>query len=148
MTLLVPKGQNTVDNMLTSFNASDWDRIRAGMPEANIEVGLPRFTLEYSAQLKETLKEMGIQKAFTTQAELGKINPKADLFVDFVKQDAYLGIDEKGTEAAAVTSIGVSVTSVGPNPRIVCDRPFALIISENTSNTILFMGRINNPESK
>lgn len=148
MTLLVPKGQNTVDNMLTSFNASDWDRIRAGMPEANIEVGLPRFTLEYSAQLKETLREMGIQKAFTTQAELGKINPKADLFVDFVKQDAYLGIDEKGTEAAAVTSIGVGMTSVGPNQQVLCDRPFALIISENTSNTILFMGRIKNPESK
>ncbi|SKC10978.1 serpin family protein [Dyadobacter psychrophilus] len=148
MTLLVPKGQNTVDKMLTNFNASDWENLRKGWPEANIEVGLPRFTLEYSAQLKQTLEKMGIQKAFTSAAELGKINATADLFVDFVKQDTYLGIDEKGTEAAAVTSIGVSVTSAGPNQPIVCDRPFALIISENTSNTILFMGRIKNPESK
>ncbi|MCE7067579.1 serpin family protein [Dyadobacter sp. CY326] len=147
MTLLVPKGQNTVDEMLSSLNPDDWERL-GNAPETSIEVGLPRFTLKYSAQLKETLKKMFIQKAFTSEAELGKINEKADLFVDFVKQDTYLGIDEKGTEAAAVTSIGVGVTSAGPNNRIVCDRPFALIISENTSNTILFMGRINNPESK
>lgn len=148
MTLLVPKGENTVNKMLADFKSSDWDRLRNGTSESNIEVGLPRFTLEYSAKLNQTLEKMGIQKAFTSAAELGKINPTADLFVDFVKQDTYLGIDEKGTEAAAVTSIGVSATSAGPNPRIVCDRPFALIISENTSNTILFMGRIKNPESK
>ncbi|MNL62562.1 Serpin (serine protease inhibitor) [compost metagenome] len=66
-----------------------------------------------------------------------------------MKQDAYLGIDEQGTEAAAVTSIGIVVTSAGPEPpRFICDRPFALVISENTSNTILFVGRIKNPESK
>ncbi|MCF2506640.1 serpin family protein [Dyadobacter sp. CY107] len=148
MTLLVPKGENTVNKMLTDFNSGDWERFRTGTSESNIEVGLPRFTLEYSAQLKQTLEKMGIQKAFTSAAELGKIHATADLFVDFVKQDAFLGIDEKGTEAAAVTSIGIGVTSVGPNQKIVCNRPFALIISENTSNTILFMGRINNPESK
>ncbi|MCF2490571.1 serpin family protein [Dyadobacter sp. CY347] len=148
MTVLVPKGQNTVDKMLASFNADDWERIRAGMPETNVEVGLPRFILKYSAQLKETLKEMGIQKAFTSGAELGKIHATAHLAVDFVKQDTYLGIEEKGTEAAAVTSIGIGLTSVGQNQQVICDRPFGLIISENTSNTILFMGRINNPESK
>ncbi|MCF0065448.1 serpin family protein [Dyadobacter chenwenxiniae] len=148
MTLLVPKGENTVNKMLADFNSSDWEKLRNGTSESKIEVGLPRFTLEYSAQLKATLEKMGIQKAFTSAAELGKINPTADLFVDFVKQDTYLGIDEKGTEAAAVTSIGVGATSAGPNPRIICDRPFALIISENTSNTILFMGRIKSPESK
>lgn len=148
MTLLVPKGENTVNKMLTDINSGDWERFRNGTSESNIEVGLPRFTLEYSAQLKQTLEKMGIQKAFTSAAELGKIHATADLFVDFVKQDAFLGIDEKGTEAAAVTSIGIGVTSAGPNQKIVCNRPFALIISENTSNTILFMGRINSPESK
>jgi serpin B len=69
--------------------------------------------------------------------------------VDFVKQDAYLGIDESGTEAAAVTTIGIVLTSAGPEiPQYICNRPFLLVISEKTSNTILFMGRIMNPDSK
>ena len=72
-----------------------------GMVERDITVGLPKFTLEYSAQLKETLRRMGIKRAFEDSAQLGKINKAAELFVDFVKQDAYLGIDEQGTEASS-----------------------------------------------
>jgi serine protease inhibitor len=150
LTLVIPKGQNTVDKILEEMSAEDWNVLQStGLAKAAINVGLPRFTLDYSAKLNSTLDKMGIKKVFTDAAELGKINKTADLYVDFIKQDAYLGIDEKGTEAAAVTTIGIVLTSVLSDPqRYVCDRPFALIISENTSNTILFMGRIKNPESK
>lgn len=91
---------------------------------------------------------MGIKNVFTDAAELTKISKSGGLLVDFVKQDAFLGIDETGTEAAAVTTIGVGLTSVPVIPEYICDRPFALVISEKTSNTILFMGRIMNPASK
>ncbi|WP_439582187.1 serpin family protein [Dyadobacter bucti] len=150
LTLVIPNGQNTVDKVLKEMTAEEWNTLQStGLRKAGINVGLPRFTLDYSADLNSTLDNMGIKKVFTGAAELGKINKTADLYVDFIKQDAYLGIDEKGTEAAAVTTIGIGLTSVTPEPpRFICDRPFALIISENTSNTILFMGRIKNPESK
>ena len=150
LTLVIPRGQNTVDKVLKEMTAEEWNTLQStGLRKAGINVGLPRFTLDYSAKLNNTLDKMGIKKVFTNTAELSKINKTADLFVDFIKQDAYLGIDEKGTEAAAVTTIGIGLTSVSPEPpRFICDRPFALIISENTSNTILFMGRIKNPESK
>jgi serine protease inhibitor len=149
MTLLIPKGENTVDDVLKGISGASWSQLTTGMTERGVTVGLPKLTLDYSAQLKGVLQGMGIKKAFYEGAQLGKINKTASLYVDFVKQDAYLGIDEQGTEAAAVTTIGVGLTSAGPQePRYICDRPFALVISENTSNTILFMGRINNPESK
>jgi len=150
MTVLIPRGQSTIDEVLKGITADEWSQLNAGkMTQRGITIGLPKFTLKYSAQLKGTLKGMGIKRAFEDSAQLGRINKTAKLYVDFVKQDAYLGIDEKGTEAAAVTSIGVGVTSARPEPpRFICDRPFGLIISESTSNTILFMGRINNPESK
>lgn len=150
MTLLIPTGQNTVDEALASISATSWDNLQKRMIETGVTVGLPRFTLDYSVQLERTLNKMGIGKVFTRAAELGKINKTAYLYVDFVKQDAYLGIDEQGTEAAAVTTIGIGLTSAGPQepPRYICDRPFGLIISEQTSNTILFMGRIKNPETK
>jgi len=149
MTLLVPKGQNTVDDVLRGVTGDGWSQLNSKMTERGVTVGLPKFTLGYSGQLKATLKKMGIQRAFDESAQLGNINKTARLYVDFVKQDAFLGIDEQGTEAAAVTTIGVGLTSAGSEPpRFICDRPFGLIISENTSNTILFMGRIKNPESK
>lgn len=149
MTLLIPKGQSTVDEVLKGITGEGWSGLNSGMAKRGITVGLPKFTLDYSAPLKETLQGMGIKRAFEDRAQLGKINKAAELYVDFVKQDAYLGIDEQGTEAAAVTTIGIGLTSAGPEPpRFICDRPFGLVISENTSNTILFMGRIKNPESK
>ncbi|CAG5011818.1 hypothetical protein DYBT9275_05032 [Dyadobacter sp. CECT 9275] len=150
MTLIIPKGDKKIGDIISGLTAGDWQDLQANrLSEQNVEVGLPKFSLEYSANLNAVLEQMGIKKVFTDAAELGKINRSADLFVDFVKQDTYLAIDEKGTEAAAVTSIGIGLTSAGPEkPRYVCDRPFGLIISEKTSNTILFMGRIMNPESK
>ncbi|SEJ69873.1 serpin B [Dyadobacter sp. SG02] len=149
MTLIIPKGQNTIDEALKGITGEGWSKLNGGMTERGITVGLPKFTLDYSAQLKETLTGMGIKRAFENSAQLTKINKLAELYVDFVKQDAYLGIDEQGTEAAAVTTIGIGLTSAGSEPpRYICDRPFGLIISENTSNTILFVGRIKNPESK
>lgn len=150
MTLIIPKGQNTVDEVLKGITGEGWTKLNNGMAKQGITVGLPKFTLDYSAQLKETLQGMGIKRAFEEDnAQLDKINKLKQLYVDFVKQDAYLGVDEQGTEAAAVTTIGIGLTSAGPEPaRYICDRPFGLVISENTSNTILFMGRIKNPESK
>lgn len=150
MTVLIPQGETTVSQVVTSLTAHDWNELQSTKLSARkAKVGLPRFTLDYSAKLNETLKNMGIKKVFTGAAELAKISKGGGLMVDFVKQDAYLGIDETGTEAAAVTTIGIGLTSAGPNvPEYICDRPFVLVISEKTSNTVLFMGRIMNPDSK
>ena len=68
--------------------------------------------------------------------------------VSFVKQNTFVGVDEVGTEAAAVTTIGVVLTSMPSYPSFICDKPFGFIISEKTSNTILFMGKIMSPDIK
>lgn len=144
LTLLIPSENSSVEKVINGLSATAWNDLQDALREQQVSVGLPRFTLDYEIKLNDILKAMGMSRAFTDDAQLGKINPTADLLVSFVKQNTYLGIDEKGTEAAAVTTIGVGTTSVGPEP-YVCDRPFVLLISENTSKTILFMGRIMNP---
>ena len=144
LTLLIPSEQSSVEKVINGLSATAWNDLQEAMRDQQVTIGVPRFTLEYQIRLNDILKGMGMSQAFTDDAQLGKINPTADLLVSFVKQNTYLGIDEKGTEAAAVTTIGVGTTSVGPEPYI-CDRPFVLLISENTSKTILFMGRIMNP---
>ncbi|TDB69176.1 serpin family protein [Arundinibacter roseus] len=147
LTLLIPNEDATANDVIQNLSATAWDELqKTYLQKANVEVGLPRFTLDYEINLNSTLQAMGMTKAFSSAAELGKINPSAPLAVSFVKQNTFLGIDEKGTEAAAVTTIGVELTSAPINPYI-CDRPFVMILSEKTSNTILFMGRIMNPES-
>ena len=149
MTLLIPKADKTVGQVVEGLTVQDWNELQTTrLSTGKVKVGLPRFTLNYAAKLNETLKNMGIKNVFTDAAELTKISKSGGLLVDFVKQDAFLGIDETGTEAAAVTTIGVGLTSVPVIPEYICDRPFALVISEKTSNTILFMGRIMNPASK
>jgi serine protease inhibitor len=86
-----------------------------------------------------------MKKAFTNEADLSKIvKPAGRLRVDFVKQDTYVAVDEKGTEAAAVTTIGIEVTSLPVYPEVICNKPFAFMISEKTSNTILYLGKVSN----
>jgi len=146
LTLLIPDRESDVNKLINGLSAANWQQLQTAMREQSATVGLPRFTLEYETKLNEVLQASGMTRAFSDQAQLGKINPTADLFVSLVKQNTFLGIDEKGTEAAAVTTIGVGVTSVGPmEPTFIADRPFVIVISEKTSNTILFMGKIMNP---
>ncbi|MCF0059511.1 serpin family protein [Dyadobacter sp. CY356] len=149
MTIVLPKTGTVITDLLNSFTTAEWGKIQSSLGEQKVNVGLPRFKLDYSVMLNSTLTKMGINKVFTSAAEFGKISKSAATAVSFIKQDTYLGIDETGTEAAAVTTIGM-VGSAGPTEplQIICDRPFGIIISEKTSNTILFMGRIMNPDSK
>ena len=150
MTVIVPKGDNTIDNVMSEIPDGQIKTILAGgIGASKVEVGLPRFTLKYNIELNSILQSMGIKRAFVPTGEFKKINTTVnDLAVGFVKQDSYLGIDEQGTEAAAVTTIGFTTTSLPEKRSVIANRPFGLIISEKTSKTILFMGRIMNPDSK
>ncbi|UTA68259.1 serpin family protein [Emticicia sp. 21SJ11W-3] len=143
MTVILP--DKSTDATLANFSVNEWKALTGALKEQKVIVGLPRFTLEYETDLKKVLMEMGINAAFTNGADLSKIAGKAgDLKVGMVKQNTYVGVDEKGTEAAAVTTIGVVVTSLPAYPQVVCNRPFLFVISEKQSNTILFTGKISN----
>jgi len=136
----------TADDMIKGLTRDQWDAARGRLKKTKIELFLPKFKMESSKNLNEVLKAMGMKKAFTDMAELGKISKEAKLFVDFVKQDTYLSVDEKGSEAAAVTTIGIGLTSAPMYPVFRCDRPFAFAIVEKTSDTIQFIGKVNDME--
>lgn len=143
MTVILP--DKSTDATLAGLSTTEWKQLNSALKEQKVIVGLPKFTLEYEADLKKVLSEMGMQAAFSDNADLSKIaSPAGKLKVGMVKQNTYVGIDEKGTEAAAVTTIGVVLTSVPVYPQVVCNRPFLFVISEKQSNTILFTGKISN----
>lgn len=145
MTVLVPTSTPGVNDLVSKLNATEWNQLQQGLKAVdNLSIGLPRFTLEYEVYLNKVLEKMGMPSAFLPNvADLSKIGKTQKLNVGFVKQNTYVAVDEKGTEAAAVTTIGVELTSLPQT--YYADRPFVLIISEKTSDTVLFMGKIVNP---
>jgi serine protease inhibitor len=79
-------------------------------------------------------------------ANFTRMSPLGDnLYISFVKQNTFVNVNEEGTEAAAVTTVGIEVTS-GP-PSIRFDRPFVFVIRERLTGTILFMGKVAVPVS-
>jgi serine protease inhibitor len=143
MLVLLPQDKLSVEELILGLNADKWNQLLGSLRSQEVEVTLPKIKMETSKGLKPVLQNMGMRRAFTESAELGRISKATRLFVDFVKQDTYVAMDEKGTEAAAVTTIGVGLTSVSPYKVVRCDRPFAFAIVEKTSGTLQFIGKVN-----
>jgi len=111
-------------------------------------VQMPKFKFSYEKYLNDQLKSMGMTDAFDPmEADLSGITDES-VFVSFVKQNTFVEVDEEGTEAAAVTTIGIELASIPPQAQeFIVDKPFIFVIRERTTNTILFIGRVSNPAS-
>ncbi len=145
MTILLPDEKTPVGNIINTMSSSEWKSLNTALTEQKVIIGLPKFTVEYETNLNNVLSKMGMPTMFSDFADLSKISPPAGkLKVGFVKQNTFVAVDEKGTEAAAVTTIGIELTSAPILPEFICNRPFAFFISEKQSNTILFAGKIVN----
>lgn len=143
MTVLLPSQNTTADALINSLSSTDWAQLQKDMTAGEIDFGLPKFTLSYEIKLNNALSALGMPTAFTDRADFTKINAKGGLTLSFVKQNTFVAVDEKGTEAAAVTTGGVSTTSA--RVPTLCDRPFVFVIHEKTSGTVLFVGKIADP---
>ncbi len=144
MTILLPDEGIAVDDVIGELNSNEWSKIRTEQPKQNMKLVLPRFKTECSYDLIPALKELGMNEAFYSSQGFGNITDQGISLSD-VKHKTFIEVDEKGTEAAAVTS-GTFVTSMPPQPPIFrVDRPFVFIISEKTSGAVTFIGKIENP---
>lgn len=141
MTIVLPRAGQPVDDFVAALTPARWAALLGALGEARREVVLPRFTLEYSGKWNDVLTGMGMGIAFTDRADFGRLfDSSARPVLDFVKQDVFLAVDEVGTEAAAVTTVGVGLVSM-PAPFRV-DRPFVFAIRERLTGTILFVGTV------
>lgn len=146
MTLLLPPPGTPLDAFVDGFGADDWEVLQSRWQSQKYGVLLPRFEFETEKNLNELLSDMGMPASFLpSSANFSKIRRENDLFVSFVKQKAYIKTDEKGSEAAAVTAIGLVKTSLPSVPTFLFDRPFALLITDASSGTVLFTGKVVNP---
>jgi serpin B len=105
---------------------------------------MPKFRLETSLVLDKALQKMGIKTAYSSAADFGVISESGPLTLGTVKQKCYIDVTEKGTEAAAVTSAQIRLTSVSRPTRMTVDRPFLFFILDSQTNNILFIGKVVN----
>ncbi|MGC9472246.1 MAG: serpin family protein [Bacteroidales bacterium] len=148
MVAVVPGG--SLEEFIASFTPEVWNEITGGMDGqtdyADTEVFMPKFKFSYEKFLNDQLISMGMIDAFDPfAADLSGISDTR-IYVDFVKQNTFVDVNEEGTEAAAVTTIGVNLTSMPPQPQVFrIDKPFVFAIRERTTNTLLFMGQVVAP---
>jgi serpin B len=148
MTILLPRQGVSVNTVAEGLTPQAWQTATANLTDSDLELYLPKFKITWEDTLNDELKRMGMRIAFIGDvADFSRISRShgPHLYISFVKQNAFVDVNEVGTEAAAVTTVGVGVTSLPPQIRI--DRPFLFAIRERLSGTILFMGKIVEPKS-
>lgn len=133
-----------VKEKVTSGNLEAW-RSNLTVDTRDATVKLPKFELEYELEYKDILSAMGMEIAFDEGAAdfkgMADVSPQ-NLFLDEVKHKTFIRVDEEGSEAAAVTSVGVGITSLPP--QVIVNRPFVFIIHDRESGANLFMGKVKN----
>lgn len=144
MTIVVPRTGVTPEKVLSGLDADTWADYRDGGKSYRTYFSMPKFDEEYAAEelCIEILKDRGMIKAFKSAADFSAMS-NTPLCIDEIRHKAKIKVDEEGTEAAAVTYIGMNVTSVGPGGDTFyfkADRPFIYFISERSTGAILFAG--------
>jgi len=143
MLILLPK-EDSLDSLDTSLTLENLTKWRDNLQEREMDIYIPKFKFETKYFMKDTLTEMGMPTAFIPgEADLSGMDGTQNLFIDFVIHQGYIEVNEKGTEAAAATAVGVSLTCAPPS--FVADHPFIFLIQDRETGNILFFGRVVDP---
>lgn len=143
MLILLPnKGLDytTMDDEITAERFLMWTR---NLKKIKLEVQLPKFKMEESYDMHNILPQLGIITVFQDTANLTRLSEETPLKVSEVLHKAVIEVDEKGTTAAAATTIGITAYSLPPT--FIVNRPFFFFIYHEATNNLLFMGRVIDP---
>lgn len=112
-----------------------------------VNLTMPRFETTAKFGLVDALSALGMPEAFTEAANFSGIDGTEDLLISDVFHEAFVAVDEAGTEAAAATAVIVGLTSAPADPKTVTvDRPFIYLIRDIETGTLLFVGRTLDPQ--
>ena len=139
MTVFLPEKSSNLTSFYKNLDLKLLDDVNSKMENKSVNLGLPKFKIEYEKQLNETLKELGMESAFSG-ADFSNLSSGPGSISE-VKHKTFVDVNEEGTEAAAATSVAITKSAIISN-RFVVDRPFFFTITEANSNMILFMGSI------
>jgi serine protease inhibitor len=147
MVLLLPKavdGLPALEKSLTASNLSSW---LSKIQRAQVALTLPKFKVTSEFRLNKELMALGMPTAFTPAADFSGMTSQERLYIGLVIHKAFVDVHEEGTEAAAATAVVMKrlAMEVLPAATFRADHPFVFLIRDNTTGSILFMGRVAQP---
>ncbi len=147
MVVLLPReidGLADLEERLTVGNLGQWTE---HLWRREVQVSLPRFEITFPFSLNEALTSMGMVDAFGADADFSGMDGSKALYIGAVLHKAYVAVNEEGTEAAAATAVIMKLKAIpAPPPTFRADHPFIFLIREKSTGSILFLGRVVNPE--
>jgi len=146
MIVFLPQSGSELDKLERSLSHEQTDQLLRKLKKRNVQVYLPRFTIQFSFDLKSILQEMGMRNAFETHADFSGITPSSPFFIQAAIHSAWVEVDEEGTEAAAATAFTPITTGTADKPVIFnADHPYLFLIRDTQTGLILFLGRVTAP---
>jgi serine protease inhibitor len=140
----------SLDDYIGSLDKDTLGNIFNKMEQKNIQIHMPIFTFDFSADLITVLEKLGMKKAFTSEADFSGISTEEKLFINSVKHKTFIKVTKYGVEAAAATSlalVGSAMSSEQPELiEMIVDKPFLFTIREKTKDSLMFLGKVENPE--
>ncbi len=147
MLVLLPNEDKTTDDIINELNENNWNAwLKSFEKVVDIHIIMPKFKFKYEKTLNNILIDMGMGIAFSDRADFTKINSGGGIAISNVKHKTYVDVNEEGTEAAAVTSVEMGFTSVVPSNIFNANKPFVFVIKEKSTNSIIFMGKMAEPD--
>ncbi len=148
MTFILPNEGISTAELVKDFDRSTWEVLTKDTGEREVKIKIPKFETTFKLELNDYLKSLGMTDAFLgSKADFSNMSDELSLYISKIFQKARIKVEEKGTEAAAVTVIDMKVTSALPSPSepptFYATRPFLYAISEISTGAILFMGQYN-----
>ena len=143
MTILLPEG-DIIDFVSDLTEESFREARLSPLPQEEVSIWLPRFSISYGIKkLNDSLIQLGMELPFSEYADLSGI--REGTYISRVLHKAVIDVNEEGSEAAGVTVVEVQETAMMEPTIFRCDKPFLFLISEEDSDTILFMGTYLKP---
>jgi len=144
MQVLLPNNGKTIANVVEAMKSQSWHNFIGSINKREVNVVMPKFTIEQSTTLNDILTKLGIQKMFSAgEANFSRFCDRPS-YVSKVLQKAKIEVDEEGTKAAAVTVVEMELTSMLQEeitPSFIANRPFIFVITENSTATVCFIGQ-------
>ncbi|HVN48140.1 MAG TPA: serpin family protein [Bacteroidota bacterium] len=151
MTILLPSAGTNIDQFAATLTQSQWNSIVSSMDSTTVDVYLPKFQLNYGKLLGKDLASMGMGIAFSPAADFTHIDSAGGIAISDVLHKTFIEVSEEGTEAAAVTVIIFIATTMSEGghtnipPIIRINHSFIFAIRDHQTGTILFIGKVVNP---
>jgi len=145
MLIVLPKPNQSSYNISERISGLDLSKIR-DLPLRATEIYVPKFTLKYQTPLQEKITNIGASKIFSQEADLSHISDQP-LYVSGGVHQAFIEVNEEGTEAAAATAVQVNFKIARKTRQFFADRPFLFMIHDFSNNVTLFAGKVVDPSS-